>query len=89
MKKSRTYKKYERKSNRFGGLKAPKNPVSVGEEYIVTIEEMGKQGVGVAKLRGLTILVKNTNPGDKVMIRITKITPSSAMAEVIRKNVTK
>ncbi len=89
MKKSRTYKKYERKSNRFGGLKAPKNPVSVGEEYIVTIEEMGKQGVGVAKLRGLTILVKNTNPGDKVMIRIIKITPSSAMAEVIRKNVTK
>jgi predicted RNA-binding protein with TRAM domain len=89
LKKSRTYEKYERKSNRFGGLKAPKNPVSVGEEYIVTIEEMGKQGVGVARLRGLTILVKNTNPGDKVMIRITKIRPSSAAAEVIHKNVTK
>ena len=89
MKKSRTYEKYERKSNRFGGLKAPKNPVSVGEEYIVTIEEIGKQGVGVAKLRGFTILVKDTNPGDKVMIRITKITPSSAAGEVIRKNVTK
>jgi predicted RNA-binding protein with TRAM domain len=89
LKKSRTYEKYERKSNRFGGLKAPRNPVSVGEEYIVTIEEMGNKGVGVAKFRGLAILVKNTSPGDKVMIRITKITPSSATADVIRPNVTK
>jgi hypothetical protein len=31
--------------------------VSVGEEYIVIIEEIGKQGVGVAKIRGLIILV--------------------------------
>ena len=44
-------------------------PISVGEEYIVTIEEMGKDGTGVAKLRGVSILVNNTNPGDKAMIR--------------------
>ena len=36
-------------------------PISVGEEYIVTIEEMGKDGTGVAKLRGVSILVNNTN----------------------------
>lgn len=46
---------------------------------------MGKQGVGVARIRGLAILVKNTNPGDKVMIRITKIKSSSATAEVVHK----
>lgn len=33
--------KHKKKSNRFGGLKAPKNPISVGEEYIVSIEEIG------------------------------------------------
>lgn len=88
MKKPRSYEKFDRKSNRFGGLKAPRNPVSIGEEYIVTIEEMGNHGVGVgvAKLKGLSILVRDTNLGDKVMIRITKVTPSSATATIIHKN---
>ena len=39
-----------KRSNRFGGSKAPRTPVSVGEGYIVTIEEMDKEGTGVAKL---------------------------------------
>ena len=30
--------------------KAPKTPVSVGEEYNVKIEEMSRQGMGVAKI---------------------------------------
>ena len=82
MKRPRRYEKDEKKGNRFGGLKAPRTPISVGEEYIVTIEETGKQGVGVAKLRGFAILVNNTNPGDKVMVRITKVGQSYAAAEV-------
>jgi predicted RNA-binding protein with TRAM domain len=73
LKRSRRYEKDEKKGNRFGGSKAPKTPLSVGEEYIVTIEEMGKEGVGVARLRGVSILINNTNPGDKVMVRITKV----------------
>jgi predicted RNA-binding protein with TRAM domain len=82
LKRPRRYEKDEKKGNRFGGSKAPRTPVSVGEEYIVTIEEMGKQGVGVAKLRGVSILVNNTNPGDKVMVRITKVGQTYAVAEV-------
>ena len=57
-------------------------PISVGEEYIVTIEEICKDGTGVAKLRGVSILVNNTNPGDKAMIRITKVERTYALAEV-------
>jgi predicted RNA-binding protein with TRAM domain len=83
LKKPRSYEKCEKKDNRFRGSKAPKNPISVGEEYIVTIEEMGKEGSGKAKLRGVSIFVNNITPGDKVMIRITKITRSYAVAEVI------
>ena len=45
------------------------------EEYILTIEQMGKEGIGVAKLGGVSILISNTNPGDKVMVRITKVGP--------------
>ena len=70
------------KGNHFGGLKTPRAPISVGEEYIVTIEEMGKEGSGVARLRGVSIFVNNTNPGDKVMVRITKLGRSHAAAEV-------
>ncbi len=86
MKRPRSYEKFEKKSNRFGGSKAPRTPISVGEEYIVTIAETGKSGIGVAKLRGFVILVNNTNPGDKVMIRITKVGSSHAIAEVFSRD---
>ena len=79
MKRPRRYEKDEEKRNQFGGSKAPSAPISAGEEYIVTIDEMGKDGTCVAKFRGVSILVNNTNPGDKVMIRITKV--------VVRSNV--
>ena len=82
LKRPRRYEKDEKKGDHFGGSKAPRTPVSVGEEYIVTIEEMGKQGVGVARLRGVSILVNNTIPGDKVMVRITKLGRTFAVAEV-------
>ena len=39
----------------------------------VKIEEMSRQGMGVAKIDGFVILVNNTRPGDRVMIRITKV----------------
>lgn len=83
MKRPRSYEKYEKKDNRFGGSKAPRTPISVGEEYILTIEEMGKDASGIAKLRGVSIFVNNTSPGDKVMVRIIKITRNYAVAEVI------
>ena len=82
LKRPRRYEKDEKKGNHFGGSKAPKTPISVGEEYIVCIEEFGKQGVGIARFRGVSILVDNTNPGDKVMVRITKVGRTFAVAEV-------
>lgn len=82
LKRARTQEKYAKKGNQFGGSKAPRAPISVGEEYIVTIEEMGKDGSGVARLRGVSIVVNNTNPGDKVRVRITKLGRFHAAAEV-------
>lgn len=82
LKRPRRYEKYEKNNRLFGGSKAPRTPLSVGEEYIITIEEMGKEGVGVAKLSGVAIFVNNTNPRDKVMVRITKVGPIHAVAEV-------
>ena len=89
MKKPRSYERYEKKSDRFGGVKSPKNPISVGEEYIVTIEETSKSGIGVAKIRGFVVLVNNSNPGEKVKIRIKQVSRNHAMANVIGNNVIK
>ena len=83
MKRPRSYEKYEKESDRFGGSKAPKNPISVGEEYIVTIEETGKSGTGVAKIRGFVILVNNSNAGERVKIRIKQVSRNHAVANVI------
>jgi len=83
LKKPRSYEKYNKKSDRYGGSKAPKNPISVGEEYIVTIEEMSKSNTGVAKIKGFVVLVKNSNPGEKVKIRIKQVDRIHAVAEVI------
>jgi 23S rRNA (uridine2552-2'-O)-methyltransferase len=83
LKKPRSYERYEKKSDHFGGLKAPKNPISVGEEYIVTIEETSKSGTGVAKIRGFVVLVNNSNPGERVKIRIKQVSRNHAVADVI------
>ena len=83
MKKPRSYERYEKKSGRFGGSKAPKNPISPGEEYIVTIEETSKSGTGAAKIRGFVVLVNNSNPGERVKIRIKQVSRNHAVADVI------
>ena len=80
MKRPRSYEKDEKESDRFGGSKAP---ISVGEEYIVTIEETGKSGTGVAKIRGFVILVNNSNAGERVKIRIKQVSRNHAVANVI------
>ncbi len=82
VKKPRSYERYEKKGDRFGGSKAPKNPVSVGEEYIVTIEETSKSGTGVAKIRGFVVLVNHSNPGGRVKARIKQVSRNHAVADV-------
>jgi len=79
VKKPRSYERYEKKSDRFGGSKAPKNPISVGEEYIVSIEETSKSGTGVAKIRGFVVLVNNSNPGESVKVRSKQVSRNHAV----------
>ncbi len=78
MKKSLSYERYEKKSDRFGGSKSPKNPISVGE----AIEETSKSGTGVAKIRGFVVLVNYSNPGERVKVRIKQVSRNHAVADV-------
>jgi predicted RNA-binding protein with TRAM domain len=45
--------------------------------------------MGVAKIDGFVILVNNTQPEDRVMIRITKVGSGFAAAEVFSQNLKK
>lgn len=62
---------------------APK-PVKVGDEMEVKIEEISKRGDGVTRVQGYVIFVPNVRQGETVKIKISKIRPSFAVAEVIQ-----
>ena len=58
-------------------------PVEQDEEYDVEISFMGEKKDGIAKIEGYTIFVPNTQVGDKVRIKIVRVLPQYAFAEVV------
>jgi len=77
---------YERRERgrRFGPRFPPK-PVELGKEYDVEIQETSRRGEGIARIKGLVCFVPNAKPGDRVRIRITRISRRFAEAEVVGK----
>jgi len=63
--------------------RAKKCPVQVGNEYEVEITDTTPNGVGIAKINGLIVLVKNTKSGDHKKIVITNTDRLSAEAKII------
>ena len=59
----------------------PPSPVKVGEEHEVTVEEISRRGDGIAKIQNFVIFVPRTEVGDKVKIRITRVSSRYATAE--------
>ncbi len=57
-------------------------PIQEGEEYDVTIEDIGKEGDGVAKIENFVVFVPNTKVGDEVTIKITKVLRTLAFGEL-------
>jgi predicted RNA-binding protein with TRAM domain len=64
----------------------PPKPVEVGKEYDVEIQETSRRGEGIARIKGLVCFVPNTKPGEKVKIRITRVSRRAAEAEVVGKS---
>ena len=74
----------QRRDRRSGfGRRFPPKPVELGKEYDVEIQEVSRRGEGIARIKGLVTFVPNTKPGDKVKIRITRISRRFAEAEVV------
>lgn len=86
---------YERRERRGGygrreggrgfGPRFPPKPVEIGKEYDVEIQETSRRGEGIARIKGLVVFVPNTKPGDKVKIRVTRISRRFCEAEVVGK----
>jgi len=54
------------------GLKTYDAPVTEGESYDVTIEDLAREGDGVARIEGFVIFVPGTKVGDSVKIKVEK-----------------
>ncbi len=55
------------------GRSAPAAPVEVGKEYDVKIEDIAREGDGIARVEGFVIFVPQAKVGDQVKIQIDKV----------------
>jgi predicted RNA-binding protein with TRAM domain len=58
-------------------------PVEEDEEYVVDVEDIGEEGDGVAHVDDFVVLVRDADMGDRVRVRIDRVEPEFAMAEVL------
>jgi len=69
------------------GDDGPQPPVEPGEMRYVEIEDLGKQGDGIARVeRGYVIIVPDTEVGQRVKIEITEVKSNFAVGEVVEES---
>ncbi|WP_435069483.1 TRAM domain-containing protein [Haloplanus sp. C73] len=62
----------------------PQPPVEAGEIRYVEIEDIGKQGDGIARVeRGYVIIVPDAEIGERVKIEVTEVKSNFAVGEII------
>jgi predicted RNA-binding protein with TRAM domain len=58
-------------------------PVEEGKVYDVTIQDIARQGDGIARIEGFVVFVPNTSVGDEVQIKVNRVLPKFAFATVV------
>jgi len=62
----------------------PQPPVEPGEIRYVEIEDIGKQGDGIARVeRGYVIIVPGADVGERVKVEVTEVKSNFAVGEII------
>ncbi len=59
-------------------------PVEEGKVYDAKIDDIGREGDGIARIENFVIFVPGTKVGDQVKIRITKVLRRMAIGEVVK-----
>ena len=71
-------------SRRTSTPSEPQPPVEVGETRYVEIEDIGKQGDGIARVeRGYVIIVPGAEVGERVKIEVSEVKSNFAVGEII------
>ncbi|WP_049980687.1 TRAM domain-containing protein [Halolamina rubra] len=71
-------------SQRTGGEGEPQPPVEKGEVRYVEVEDIGKQGDGIARVeRGYVIIVPGADVGERVKIEVSEVKSNFAVGEII------
>ena len=66
----------------------PQPPVEAGEIRYVEIEDIGKQGDGIARVeRGYVIIVPDSEIGERVKVEITEVKSNFAVGEIIDEDI--
>jgi len=66
----------------------PQPPVEPGETRYVEIEDIGKQGDGIARVeRGYVIIVPGADIGERVKIEVTEVKSNFAVGEILDEDV--
>jgi predicted RNA-binding protein with TRAM domain len=66
----------------------PQPPVEPGEIRYVEIEDIGKQGDGIARVeRGYVIIVPGADIGERVKVEVTEVKSNFAVGEIIDEDV--
>ncbi|PSQ48909.1 deoxyribonuclease [Halobacteriales archaeon SW_7_65_23] len=66
----------------------PQPPVEPGEIRYVEIEDIGKQGDGIARVeRGYVIIVPDTEIGERVKIEVTEVKSNFAVGEPLSETI--
>jgi len=64
-------------------------PVEEGDKVVVTIEDMGSKGDGIARIEGFVIFVPETEIGETVEIEIDTVGSKFAFGKVVERDVEK
>jgi len=67
--------------NNYG--KDNSSPITEGEEYDVKIEDMGRDGDGIARIEGFVIFVNGAKLGEEVKIKVNSTRRNFAFADVV------
>ncbi len=73
-----------RMSHTGSGFRPSSTPVEEGKVYEATIEDIGREGDGVARIQNFVVFVPGTKIGDQVKVRITRVHSRRADGEVVR-----
>lgn len=57
--------------------------ITPGQEIQVKIESIGAKGDGIAKIEGFAIIIKEAKMNERLKVRINKVFPKYAFAEII------